>query len=234
MSLALLLREGTAASHTAAENSSFMRCFIKGALDHKTYAAYLESFYFVYSALEEELELRKDHPVLAKIWFPELYRTAQIEQDLTHFVAANQAPATPTGTQAARAYAQRIREAANSAPHLLVAHSYVRYLGDLSGGQLLKRVAARALGLGIDGSSGLGFYEFPEIASPKRFKDNYRSALDAMPLSEAEQQSIVDEANLAFGLNAQIFDELEHTLIASIGQKRFEEAQVTDALAVDN
>jgi len=224
MSLALLLRESTAASHTAAERSAFMRCFFKGALDHKTYAAYLESYYFVYSALEQELDLRKDHPVLSKLWFPELHRTARIAQDLTHLLTTEHQ--ARTGTQAAQAYARRIHEVAESAPHLLVAHSYVRYLGDLSGGQLLKRVAARTLGL-LEGSSGLSFYEFPDIPSPKVFKDNYRSALDALALSEAEQQAIVTEANQAFDRNAQIFNELSEKLIASIGKKRVDEALLT-------
>ncbi|TGK00889.1 biliverdin-producing heme oxygenase [Leptospira semungkisensis] len=224
MSLAQLLREGTSESHTAAENSAFTRCFIKGVLEPKSYSKHLEAFYFVYSTMESELEKKKDHPILRRIHFPELYRKNQIEKDFTHFFLPEH---SPKPSQATEAYVNHIIEIANSSPELLVAHSYVRYLGDLSGGQILKRVAAKALG--IEGTNGLDFYEFPEISSPKDFKDRYRKALDDLPLSEEEKQNIVNEANRVFQLNQAIFDELEDTLISSIGREKFEEVLASPA-----
>ncbi|TGL61703.1 heme oxygenase (biliverdin-producing) [Leptospira sarikeiensis] len=224
MSLAQLLRDGTSESHTLAENNAFIRCFMKGVLEPKSYAKHLESFYFVYKAMEEALENGKDHPVLGKIRFPELYRKAQIEKDIAHFFAPGH---SPIATPATEAYVNHIKEIANTSPELLVAHSYVRYLGDLSGGQILKRVAARALG--IEGTSGLDFYEFPEIASPKDFKDKYRNVLDSLPFSDSEKQKIVEEANLVFKLNGDIFAELEETLISSIGKAKFDEVLASPA-----
>ncbi len=224
MSLAQLLRDGTSSSHTAAENSAFIRCFMKGVLEPKSYAKHLESFYFVYSAMEEELEKYKEHSVLEKIYFPELYRKNQIEKDLAHFFASGHSPEI---SLASEEYVKHIRNIANSSPILLIAHSYVRYLGDLSGGQILKRVAARALG--IEGTAGLDFYEFPEIESPKDFKDKYRKALDELPVSDSEKEEIVKEANQVFLLNQRIFDELEETLISSIGRSKFEEVLASPA-----
>ncbi|TGM14127.1 biliverdin-producing heme oxygenase [Leptospira selangorensis] len=224
MSLAQALRDGTSESHTIAENNAFIRCFMKGVLEPKSYAKHLESFYFVYAAMEEELENKKDHPIVGKIRFPELYRKGMIEKDLAHFFQSGH---SPKATPATETYVKHIREIANTSPELLVAHSYVRYLGDLSGGQILKRVAAKALG--IEGTSGLDFYEFPEISSPKDFKDKYRNTLDSLPLSDSEKEKIVQEANEVFKLNGKIFDELEETLVSSIGKAKFEEVLASPA-----
>ena len=55
----------------------------------------------------------------------------------------------------------RINQISKEKPELLVAHAYTRYLGDLSGGQILKKIAQR--GMGLQGSEGLAFYEFDKI-----------------------------------------------------------------------
>ena len=53
----------------------------------------------------------------------------------------------------------------------LVAHLYTRYLGDLSGGQILRRAVVRAYGLAgpgettLDARAGVAFYDFPEIGA---------------------------------------------------------------------
>eukprot|EP00121_Abeoforma_whisleri_P005982 Awhi_evm1s5431 len=44
-------------------------------------------------------------------------------------------------------YLNRLNEITRTKPFLLVAHVYVRYLGDLSGGQVLKRIVRKALNL---------------------------------------------------------------------------------------
>jgi heme oxygenase len=105
------------------------------------------------------------------------------------------------------AYAERIREVGTASSGGLLAHHYVRYLGDLSGGQILGRIVARVYEL-PDGL-GTSAYHFAEIESPKRFKDAYRAAVDALPWSDAERARVVDEAVVAFQCNRAIFEALE-------------------------
>jgi heme oxygenase len=100
-----------------------------------------------------------------------------------------------------------------------VAHSYTRYLGDLSGGQILKNIAVNAMNL-TDGQ-GTAFYEFETISDEKAFKNQYRAALNELPIDEATADRIVDEANDAFGKNMKMFMELEGNLIKAIGQMLF-------------
>ncbi|MDX2100401.1 MAG: heme oxygenase (biliverdin-producing) [Leptolyngbyaceae cyanobacterium bins.59] len=216
--LATKLREGTKKSHTMAENVGFVKCFLKGVVEKTSYRKLVGNLYFVYSAMEEEMERHRQHPIVSKIYFPELNRKASLEQDLHYYYGPNwreQVVLSPAG----EVYVNRIREISNTEPELLVGHSYTRYLGDLSGGQILKGIAQRAMNL-ADGE-GTAFYEFADISDEKAFKTQYRQTMDELPIDEATANRIVNEANDAFGLNMKMFNELEGNLIKAIGLMLF-------------
>lgn len=213
--LATKLRVGTKKAHTMAENMGFVKCFLKGVVEKNSYRKLVANFYFLYSAMEEEMEKHRDHPIVSKINFPQLHRKQSLEQDLTYYYGSNwreQIQLSPAGA----AYVQRIRELSEKEPELLVAHSYTRYLGDLSGGQILKNIAQTAMNLSDE--NGVAFYEFNEIPDAKAFKANYRQTLDELPLDDACGDRIVNEANAAFSANMKMFQELEGNLIKAIGQ----------------
>ncbi|MBW4663423.1 MAG: heme oxygenase (biliverdin-producing) [Chroococcus sp. CMT-3BRIN-NPC107] len=216
--LATKLREGTKKAHSMAENMGFVKCFLKGVVEKNSYRKLIGNFYFIYSAMEEEMERHKDHPLLGKIYYQQLNRQRSLEQDLNFYYGADwkaQIVLSPAG----QAYVNRIREIANSAPQLLIAHSYTRYIGDLSGGQILKNIAVRAMNLAE--GEGTAFYEFKDIPDEKQFKVGYRQALDELPIDDATANRIVEEANAAFGMNMKLFQEMEGSLIKSIGQMLF-------------
>lgn len=216
--LATQLREGTKQAHTMAENVGFVRCFLRGVVEKASYRKLVANFYFVYSAMEEELERHRDHPVISKVYFPELHRKASLEADLAYYFGPNwRDQVAPTA--GGQAYVDRIREIGNNQPELLVGHSYTRYIGDLSGGQILKGIAQRAMNLGE--GEGVAFYEFDEIADEKAFKQTYRQSLDSMPIDQVMADKIVQEANDAFGVNMTLFKELEGNLVKAIGQMLF-------------
>jgi heme oxygenase (biliverdin-producing, ferredoxin) len=212
--LATKLRVGTKKAHTMAENVGFVKCFLKGVVEKNSYRKLVGNFYFIYSAMEEEMEKHQNHPVLSKIYFPQLNRKHSLEQDLAFYYGSNWLSQIQPSSAGA-AYVQRIRELSDKEPELLVAHSYTRYLGDLSGGQILKGIAQTAMNLS-DGE-GTAFYEFPEIPDEKAFKATYRHNLDELPIDDATADRIVDEANAAFGVNMKMFQELEGNLIKAIG-----------------
>ena len=218
VNLASMLREGTKKSHTMAENVGFVKCFLKGVVEKKSYRKLVTDLYFVYSAMEEEMGKLKHHPIVSQIYFPELNRQESLERDLYYYYGANWREEA-TISQAGRAYVDRIHEIAKSQPELLVAHSYTRYLGDLSGGQILKKIAQRAMNL-TDGE-GTAFYEFEHIDDEKAFKNKYRQAMNDLPVDLATADRIVEEANAAFGMNMKLFQELEGNLIKAIGMMLF-------------
>jgi len=216
--LATKLREGTKKAHTMAENVGFIKCYLKGTVEKTSYRKLVANFYFVYSAMETEIERHRNHPVLCKIYFPELNRRASLEQDLAFYYGPNwkeKIEASP----ATEIYVQRIQDISATEPELLIAHSYTRYIGDLSGGQILKGITERAMNLS-DGQ-GTAFYRFESIPDEKQFKAKYRQAMNELPVDEATAERIVEEANAAFGMNMQVFQELEGNLIKAIGQMLF-------------
>ncbi len=221
--LASQLREGTKQSHTMAENTAYMKCFLKGIVAKEPFRKLLSNLYFVYSTLEAELARHQDHPVVGSIYFPQLDRQANLAADLAYYYSDNwQEEIAPSA--AGGDYVAHIQEISNTEPSLLVAHSYVRYLGDLSGGQALKNIVRSALELPAD--LGTQFYEFnafPSIDAMRKFKGQYRDALNSLPVDEDLAAKIVAEANYAFSLNRNVLHSLEAEVKAAIGEDSFAE-----------
>ena len=209
------LKIGTKKSHSAAENTSFVRSFLRGVVSKESYKKLVSDLYFVYSAMEEEVENLKDHPIIGQIQLSDLKRVNALEQDLRFYYGPIwRSIITPS--EACNQYVNRIREVAKNEPELLVGHHYTRYLGDLSGGQILKGIAEKAMALG-DGQ-GLKFYDFEKIEDPKAYKAGYRGILDGLPITEHQANAIIVEANYAFRLNMYMFDTLEGNWIQSLLQ----------------
>ena len=208
--LATQLREGTSKSHTMAENVNFIKSFLGGVIDKGSYTEMLSKLYFVYEAIENAMEKNKEHEYIKPIYFPELNRTESLKEDLIFHYGEDWLE-NVTLSKATLDYVNRINAISKEKPELLVAHAYTRYLGDLSGGQILKKIAQRSMGL--EGSKGLAFYEFNEVSDEAQFKLNYKAALDSLPIKENEASQIIAEANTAFTLNMNIFSELEFNLV---------------------
>ncbi len=220
--LARRLREGTRQSHTAAENTAFMKCFLKGIVEREPFRKLLANLYLVYDALESELRRHQQHPAIGSMYFPELNRTANLERDLA-FYYGDQWRAQIVPLPAGQVYVNRIHEIANTDPILLIAHSYTRYMGDLSGGQALRNIIRSALNLPPDQGTALHeFEQIPTIEAKRAFKEMYRDTLNALPIDDATIQRIVDEANYAFALNRDVVHELEADVKAAVGEHVFD------------
>lgn len=203
MTLSVRLREGTKESHRLAENTAFIRDFFTGNLSIESYREFLVQLHYIYTALEAHQERHRAHPIFEKIYFSELFRVEALKQDLNFYYRDGNWQKIPPSA-ATQEYMQRLAVLSRDWVEGLVAHHYTRYLGDLSGGQALKRLVAKMFAL--PSNEGLAFYEFSQIADHAQFKNDYRARLDAMPLDETASQKIVDEANHAFALNRQVFD----------------------------
>ena len=202
--LSVAMKEGSTAEHDAAEQSPFVSELLAGRVNSRGYADYLLRLRVVYGALEDAVRGRRDDPLVAAVYDPALERVPAIDADLQHW-----APGAAHGVQSPAAQAYRDRIAGAPWGGALVAHHYTRYLGDLSGGQIIGKMLDRTFGLG---GAGLAFYEFPVRAKP--YKDEYRARLDGLVLDADEVGRAVDEVKVAFGLNQALFDELAGNLPA--------------------
>lgn len=177
------------------------------------------ALYHTYTAMEEEIEKNKDHSQFAPLYFPaELHRHEALAHDLEYFYGPEWQSQIRC-SQATQRYVDRIHQVGQEDPVLLVAHAYTRYMGDLSGGQVLKKVAQRALKLPSTGE-GLEFYQFDAIHSAKAFKQLYRSRMNELELDMETKKRLVDEAVKAFQFNMEVRDSGEGKEAGGVEKRR--------------
>jgi len=204
-SLTSSMRTRTHQLHRRAERSGIVNDLLRGNATRYGYGLLLRNLLPAYEQLEGGLELHgRTLPVRAAAR-RELYRASAIRSDLDALAGEGWESALallPSGKD----YARRVAAVAEHDGTGLIAHAYTRYCGDLSGGQVLKRLLAQALGLG---PQELSFYDFPQIPDPKDFKERYRLAIDACALTIDDQPSVVAEAMVAFELNIAVSEEVQ-------------------------
>lgn len=206
------LREATDAQHRDAEDSPFMRALVDGRAGRASYPALAGQLWFVYVALEAAADALADDDLVRPFLARELDRAPSLASDLRVLLGDGWAEDLRPLPATAR-YVGRIHEVAGTAPAAYVAHHWTRYLGDLSGGQILLRVLTRTYGFGDDSVS---FFRFADIPKPKPFKDRYRAQLDTLgqQLTGEQRDQVLREAQTAFDLNRALFDELRGTIPA--------------------
>lgn len=205
------LRDATAAAHTDAESSAFITELMQGQRDAASFAVLTAQLLYIYRALEQALrEHYTDHPLVAQMDDSRLDRVAALESDLTHLVGDFEAaiadgslPIVP----ATRRYAELL-SSEHTAERILANH-YVRYLGDLSGGQAIAALVGRHYGVAAE---GLSFYRFEGIEKLKVFKDEYRARLDQLQPDQESRARLVGAAVEAFSLNHAVFMDLDREL----------------------
>lgn len=204
--LALRLKQETRDLHALAERSGIMADLLRGRLGRPAYCALLRNLQAIYAALEAGLDQHRDDAQVRQLWRPELRRLPALNADLACLHPAAW-PADEPLAPATAAYVERLQTLAARAPLLLLAHAYLRYLGDLHGGQLLAGRVQRQFAL--DGAAGTAFYAFGPAPQLERLKQDFRSGLDALQLDGAEADGLVAEACDAFRRHEQLFEELQ-------------------------
>jgi heme oxygenase (biliverdin-producing, ferredoxin) len=207
-SLAHRLREATRELHVQSERSSLMAALLSGRIERSGYCALLRNLHALYETLERGLDRNAALPAVTPVRIPELYRTRALAADLAYLHGPDHAQLPLT--RAMTAYVAHVEALATAAPALLPAHAYVRYLGDLSGGQLLRGIVQRTLAL--PEGKGTDFYAFGSAADVDARKAALRSALDRLPLDDAGKEALVAEAQSAFARHVAFFAELGRAL----------------------
>lgn len=201
--LADLLRARTHSLHARAEKSGLVGEVLNGRGSRGGYALLLRNLLPAYRELEAGLERHCDEPALRAIAVPAVYRARALESDLRGLCGGawqRSLPLLPSGLR----YARRIAAAATGDGSRLVAHAYTRYLGDLNGGRILRRLLVRSMGLETD---ALSFYDYPGIPDLDRFARRYREAFDAAG-EFVDADAVGEEAQVAFRLNIDVSEEV--------------------------
>jgi heme oxygenase len=209
--LADLLRARTRALHAQAERSGILADILRGQAGRGGYGLLLRNLLPAYRALEAGLARHRETPGVGGLLAPGLARASAIESDLAA-LAGPDWPDRLVLLDPGHRYGERVAAAAQAGGARLVAHAYVRYLGDLNGGQVVRRLLAESLGLD---ERALAFYAFPAIPDLPAFRAAYRRAVDLA--AAGEREVVVDEALAAFRLNIELSEAVREAAAGSPG-----------------
>ncbi|AGC47538.1 heme oxygenase [Myxococcus stipitatus DSM 14675] len=210
--LSVLLTEGTAKVHAQAERSLFLQSLFVDTWDGiygqfvraQHYVTYLRQLHLLYSTFESVLPRVARSALTPVLLLPELRRAAALDEDLTYFCGESR-----TETFACvetRLHAERLREVAEDAPHLLVGHVYARCMLDLSQAPTRARIITNAFEL--EDTRGTRFHGTDTDEELAAFRVRLHSRIDGLELEEDEAREIIQEARMAFRLQSLICDEL--------------------------
>ena len=152
-----------------------MQRLMSGQLSAEAAADLSGQLWFVYESLEHAVRSVAHTPIAGAVADPRLERRFALEADLATLVGSDWRekirilPATAS-------YVARLEEVSGSAAEV-VAHHYVRYLGDISGGQV---IAARLGTLYDIEPDALNFYDFSAIGKIPPYRKGYRERLDSL------------------------------------------------------
>jgi heme oxygenase len=188
------------AAHHKAEGMEFSRSLLAGQASPRQLAALLRALAPAYELIEERGPALAAALGAAALPWSELARGAALRHDLAKLAGVEATPPSP----AAAAWMAQLGSLARQAPHRFLAHVYVRYGGDLSGGQQLAEQANTILAR--HGLPPLEFWQFPR--SPADLKRAFHDAFEQLDLSEAEEEELLEEAVLAFHATQKLLAEL--------------------------
>jgi heme oxygenase len=195
------MKKQTWNDHEKAEYTAYLQSLMNGELTRDSYADMVAQHYFAYLVIEDAATKLADDPVAGKFIHQSLNRLPALEEDLEFLLGPDWRDKIEPN-EGTKAYVARLNEVIYDWPGGFVAHHYTRYLGDLSGGQVIRVSVEKAYGL--QDKKGVQFYIFPDIPDYTAFKFEYRDALDSAPWDEDEQAKVIDEVLKAYQLNTQV------------------------------
>lgn len=195
------LKHETHPLHDEAERHPLQRALLRGELSQEHYIAQLGQLWFVHRALEEALvQARRDDPSLAPLIKEEQFQSARLTRDLAYF-GADVSMLTPA--PATIVLCKRIGDAAAENPLAPLGFHYVLE-GSNNGARFIARIVRKAYALVDEGTSFLDPYGKDQLGKWAEFKQ----ALDALDLSEDDQNAIIAAAGEMFRAIAAIGDEV--------------------------
>ena len=174
------LKELTYEHHRNAERQEFVKILMSGSIDPKVYATFLYNQYINYNILEA---IAMSQGVLNGL--PDIRRAPKIIADYTELWGDENLVTPPKTMPSGKEYADHIMSIATDSDKLM-AHIYTRHMGDLSGGQMIrKKVPGKGTMFDFEDADSL------KTAIRERLNDN-----------------MAEEARICFDFATKLFQEM--------------------------
>ncbi len=174
------LKDLTWEHHKDAERQAFVKVLLSGKINPKFYATFLWNQHKKYDLLEA---LASSHGLLDGM--PDIKRKVRIEEDFLELWSDKKPPEILNATNEYIAHMKDIM----GDPDSIMAHVYTYHMGDLSGGQMIKRK--------VPGEGRM--YQFDTDMPLKEIKDIIR---------ERTNDDMAEEAKFAFESATKVFQEM--------------------------
>lgn len=199
------MKHATQQHHTLAEKTGIIKQILNEDVDLDSYTLHLRNLHTIYSALETDLQARDDASKFLSPFFNQmLHRTHALEKDLDNITGFRIWKNLPI-LKSSQSYADHISKTRAENPIALIGHIYVRYLGDMNGGQVLERLLKNTLHLNND---PYAFYRYPAIVDISTFQSDYRAMFNLKGLNAAQEALIIETAIKAFEFNIALSQEV--------------------------
>ncbi|KAG9048946.1 hypothetical protein FS837_011589 [Tulasnella sp. UAMH 9824] len=216
-----VLKEGTKDIHDTISKSEGAKALTSGTLERDEYVRHLIMLWYLYITLENALDARANHPALAPTYNPSvLARAPSISADIAGLLQTTAWASHPLHLsmhplpQPLLDYIAHIQAIADSDdPTPLLAHSYLRYLGDLSGGQFIKRTVLKSYQLQ---DQAITSYDFPKPGGPAgqiadqgdilKLKNIFKERMDESITTPEAKKIVFEETKVAYRFNAQLLN----------------------------
>ncbi|CAE6471032.1 unnamed protein product [Rhizoctonia solani] len=230
--ISTLVYGSTKTIHDEITRMPFAGRLVRGELSKEEYVFYAMTLYRIYSTLEKGLDAHSTNPVLAPTYRPALLsRASRLSEDIaclldttmddwpSHPLYQSLLTSPPEAVRDYVAYLEKLTSSKDSMNHSrLLAHAYGRYMGDLSGGQVVKTKICKAYDLPNSGA-GASFYDFgvlhggsgtEEYASHAellRIKAWYRQGMnEGVGNNRLLKEIIIQEAVTALKFNKRLIE----------------------------
>ncbi len=188
-----VLSEKTSELHKIAERSGFNKVLFEGKATRDIYGKYLLHKYHIYNAIELMMEGLRNNDLLSKFLFPELKRKQALANDLNKFLGNGWDKEEMLSTVSS--YVYRIHKIADENPGLLIAHAYVQYFADLSGGFIIRKILKKQYNYA---DNELNAYDFTQISNVDEFKKNYLNLMNDLVEELQMEEEFIEETKLAY------------------------------------
>ena len=187
------LSEKTYLLHKIAERSGFNKILFEGKATRDTYGKYLLHKYHIYNAMESTMEGLINNDLLSKFLFPELKRKQALANDLNKFLGNGWDKEDKLSSVSS--YIYRIHKITDENPGLLIAHAYVQYFADLSGGFIIRKILKGQYNYA---DNELNAYDFNQIKNVDEFKKNYINLMNDLVEELQIEEEFIEETKLAY------------------------------------